>query len=186
MRLHSLILNIGFAMKGLSEAVIALNRSDQAKDPDPERVRDFVFQVSTGLGACDRYLKDAFSALNEPQEFTKKEANFSSSLHTYLRKFEDTHLSCAIYRYVDEDRGDLAWKTFCQHIVKLDKKKVTERDVHDVLQFVHKAVDTSGEDDRIFYHLLQTWFEQKLDRQGKAKPESNLVAAINFCLDPST
>jgi hypothetical protein len=72
-----------------------------------------------------RYLKQFINGVKPAPEFTEDVASISQAMHTYLRKYTDSHLETLIYVLVSNNEGMGVWHALCKavHEHKDDKKQ---------------------------------------------------------------
>lgn len=129
-------------------------------------------RVQTAQRNIDRFMGEMVPM----PKLTEKLANVSSSLHTYLRKYDDSNLSVILYRMIDESQGMLVWLAFCQGLLDHDGD---QREALDV------AARACYEDKRtmniIMEHALRMWDEESFAemiknlREWKTLPPRKVV-----------
>jgi hypothetical protein len=128
-----------WAIQTLSKAIISFSDVDNEDDE-----RQSIFEALDARKYIDEYL----NKLHPPIQFTDDEAERSRNFHTYLRKNDDSHIGCIIYKLWSENRGSNAWSQF---IRKMPELKVTTH-----IQYWFED-DVYTTDDHIMKHALIAW-----------------------------
>jgi len=83
-----------------------------------------------------------------------KEESISNSLHTYLRKGTDSHLSVILYRMVSENRGIQVWTSFIKGLVQ------NKMDFHDGMKQACEITSVNNNTDNLLM-LSALWMWEK-------------------------
>jgi hypothetical protein len=110
--------------------------------------------VSSKLGQAINQLNEVIGNLNPTEELTEDEAELSSSLHTWLRKYDDSHLGSILYAYIKEDRARRVWVAFIKYLIKKHDSKIFNINILDTLNL-------STTDERIMTRLLYMWHDSE-------------------------
>lgn len=111
-------------------------------------------------------LISAFLGDAEPSPLlTEDEAELSSTLYTYLRKYEDTKLSVILYRMISENRGKAVWIAFVKALVEHKKSKLR---IREAISSAAMAADNMPTDFTIMECALCIWNEQGGIKQALA------------------
>lgn len=132
------LLDLGLALVSLAEAMTGRDRGEVI-----HKARRAVGNINAFLGA---------QQTSEP--LTEKEASWSAGLHTWLRKYEDSHLSCILYNMISESRADPVWYAFIRALVK-------KKNIHEALSDAREVSESGPTDWMIFDRCLWIWHEQK-------------------------
>ena len=139
------VLELGWALKELAEAMTERSAWDTLRH----------------VSQAERYITEFRGNLIPVPELTKAEANLSASLHTYMRKGMDSHLSIMLYRMVSENRGIAVWYGF---VKGLAANKNDFRDAINAADAVYHGTDTT--DNLLMLQALWMWeddFKYALD-----------------------
>lgn len=123
-----------------------------------DRQCDVVDALIRAMTSC----KKAIGALRPTPKLTTKESGWSSSIHTYLRKYCDDELTTCIYRVVADGTSDEVWISFIKELIatNFDKKK-SLTNVED------NNLDRGTTDDLVLMYLLKTWSQEEFDAMIK-------------------
>jgi hypothetical protein len=117
--------------------------------------------AASNIGQAINTLTEVIHNLNPIGEWNEDEAELSMSLHTWLRKYDDSHLSSILYSYIKEDRARTVWMTFVKDLLVNHQSKRYSLHVLDKLNL-------STTDEYAMRHLLKMWKESGgLDRAIK-------------------
>lgn len=101
------MLEYGFALKELAEGVTARS----------------VWEALRHVDAAERHLSEFRGNMVPTLEITEAEANWSASLHTYMRKGMDCPLGTMLYRLIAESKGRPVWFAFVKAVMANSKMK---------------------------------------------------------------
>jgi hypothetical protein len=116
---------------------------------------------------CLRHAQNAQKYINEfannvapSPALTEKEADYSASLHTYMRKgMIDSPLGSMMWSLINESRGEAIWFAFIKAVA--NSKYVAKEAFHEGMKAakeqLHKGHNTT--DDWLMYSCLQMWEE---------------------------
>lgn len=136
------LIPIGSAISKLGEATYA----------DKDRA---ICAVSSAVSNLNEFLGNASPA----PSLTEDEANWSSSLHTYMRKYMDGPPSSGLYRMVSENRAKRIWYQFVKIVAERTKQEKPKNfTVENVTESVRRSDDAPlTTDDVVFLDLLNLW-----------------------------
>jgi hypothetical protein len=106
------------------------------------------------LGRAIQALTETINAIAPAGEFTEEEANLSANLHTYFRKYEDSHLSSMLWSFVNEGRGIRVWIAFIKDLYENGASKH-----YHVENGIKRLARPETTDEYAVFHLLAMWEE---------------------------
>lgn len=113
---------------------------------------NFVSDVTRAQNYCQQVLGDIVPA----PKLSEKDAELSSKLHTYLRKYADGPLSVILYRMIAEDRGKAVWYAFVKGL------NANSFILGNAIQCAQQQADENrSTDDTILVMALQLWDKQE-------------------------
>lgn len=111
--------------------------------------RNYAWQTVNEASRAHNYLSRFFDESSDVER-TEEESEWSASLHTWLRKCDDSHIGCVIYNFWDRQLGANAWFTLVRLLMK---KKLVD---YDTLVNSHpESFETR--DDQNMWSLLLTY-----------------------------
>lgn len=130
---HQLI-DLCIAQKSLAEAIMARD-ADQAA----YSAKSAASNISSFLGS-----------LQERDELNPEQANMAYALHTWLRKYGDSPVSCILWKMIHENRATPVW-------IKFVKTIVATKNANDAMSEAHLVADEGPTDWMIFHMSLKIW-----------------------------
>ncbi len=109
--------------------------------------------VASDLEKIYRGLSELKASFFPDIEFTESEADWSSSLHTCLRKYGNDPVDSALWEMIHQNRGIEFWKAFVK--IVMTKKKMKKDEKNQIVQSLKLKVMTT--DDVIIRGLLYGW-----------------------------
>lgn len=131
--------DLGYAVKNLGEAFFHA--------PDRMRVVNLARQAANNIAAF-------LGAQQQGERLTDKECEWSRGLHTCLRKYDDSPVSCILYKMIAENRADPVWREFIHVLVKT-------KNIREALDASDRVSDDGPTDWMIFQQSLRIWNEGK-------------------------
>jgi hypothetical protein len=103
---------LGFSVSALGDALSTSSRDG--------------YRLLSNVNKAQRYITEFLGEVHPLPKLSEGEANLSSSLHTYMRKNMDGHLSVILYRLISESRGLNTWNAFIKGVNSAKKNKFQE------------------------------------------------------------
>jgi len=133
---------VTWAIKALSELLT------ERADTEP-------YSIIRHVNQAEQYLREFRENMCPVQQFSSELTETSQLVHTYFRKYCDSHTTTLIWKFVNESKGMRFWYHFIT-IVALDLKE---------MKFTHPSdidpIDLGDDSDNILYHLIQIWMEDR-------------------------
>ena len=141
---------LGQTVSALGEAISSANdTSDQ-------------YRSLSAAQKAQRLLTGFFSEIAPSPKLTEDEAGFSSSLHTYLRKYEDSDVSVILYRLFSDGIGANVWLAFVKGLL------AEKYDVRDAMEHADKeCTKNNTTNNLLMLHALKIWQGDGLERAVK-------------------
>lgn len=110
------------------------------------------YSILSKINQAEKYLREWRAEQSPYTKFTEEEAAMSSMVHTYFRKYDDSHIGNLIYKFVNESRGMRTWLIFIKNIIEniaINRLRYSDVD----------KIDEADDDDNILYTFIKAWSE---------------------------
>lgn len=112
------------------------------------------YELLNELARAQTSISNCIAELSEKVQLTPEEAEFSSNLHTFLRKYCDDDLTSLIYIYVQQSKGQNIWFNFIKILFETKNPNKAKKQL---LDFPKNSLD-----EKTLFYLINNWENESI------------------------